>query len=797
MGHTSPVPGIDPAMVTTPRQLRECLRGLKQRRGLSFRALEELATKLPRRDGRQPRLPRGTLNDLLAVKDTMPSNKVAFRIFLDACDISRADLPQWLTAWERASTADLAKPAGAIRVREARPRELGVHPSIQVEPTAADMPVYVPRDRDPDLREHVRAVGRRGGLVLLTGRSSVGKTRMLVEAINAELSDWWLLHPTNAAAVRLLAESPTPQTVVWLDELQNYLDQPGGLTAGVVRGLLTAGTVVVATMWPDEYVTRTALRTPGQDDPYANDRELLGLAIVIDVLSFSPAERGRAEDLAADDPRLRIALDTSSADVGVTEVLAAGPELVRRWENAPHVECYGAAVITAGLDAQRVGARAPLTVQFLTAAAPAYLSGSQQAGAPVDWVEQALRYAIEPVHGATACLIPVPAGMGEVAGYVTADYLHQHARKIRRAVLLPEVVWDALVEHHDPGDTYRLARSADLRGRFVDAITLARKAAAASDKSGARLLAELLCSHGRVDELRQRAVAGDRYAAERLAGLLAKQGRVDELIERAVAGDRTAAELLAHMFARAGGKIEDGVTLLRHCIDEDDEVGIGSLATILATYGRVDQAIALLKPHAEAGNDYLSGVLAGLFAKHNRVKELRQLADGGDRYAGELLVQLLAEQGQVDELEQRADGGKFVSVTLLAVTLLMELRARQGRTEEALALMFRAGGSHDAVVRLAEVLAEQGHLDEAVELMQSRAAPGDRYAAARLAVLRGKHGQVDQAIAELRQYADAGDPFAGMWLIELLAEHGRIGELEEEVAAGTPGAAKQLAALRQ
>ncbi|MCW2144369.1 tetratricopeptide repeat protein [Actinoplanes cyaneus] len=270
---------------------------------------------------------------------------------------------------------------------------------------------------------------------------------------------------------------------------------------------------------------------------------------------------------------------------------------------------------------------------------------------------------------------------------------------------------------------------------------------------------------------------------------------MEELLQRATAGDRAAAELLAHMLALSG-KVEKGITLLRLSVGEDDEVGLGSLAAMLAKYGRVDDAIALLQPHADEGNDYLSGQLAGLFARNYRLEELRNLADGGDPYAGELLVQALFDQGHVDELEQRADGSDFLSVKSLAVTLLMESRARQGRTKEARALMFRAGGSHDTVVRLAEVLAEQGHFDDAVELMQPRADAGDRYVLGRLAVLRSRHGQFEKAIADLRQLTDEGDPFAPVWLIELLAERGRIRELEEEVAAGTPGAAKQLALFR-
>jgi hypothetical protein len=296
-------------------------------------------------------------------------------------------------------------------------------------------------------------------MVLLTGGSSVGKTRALFEAVRAVLPEWWLLHPANAAAVRALHESPTPRTVVWLDDLQRYLDQPGGVPAGLVRGLLTEGIVVVGTVWSAEYTARSAPYVPGRNDLHAEDRELLRLAQLIDVPGiFTTDERRRAKRLVAD-RRIRIALD--SEQVGVTQVLAAGPELVRRWENAPDGQCYGKAVITAALDARRVGAHAPLSAGFLTDAAPAYLSSAEQATAPADWFDRAIRYATEAVHGAAACLTPAAAGMGQVAGYVTADYLHQHARTVRATTAVAVPVWQALVTHHHPDDTMRLADNAD------------------------------------------------------------------------------------------------------------------------------------------------------------------------------------------------------------------------------------------------------------------------------------------------------------------------------------------------
>ena len=76
------------------------------------------------------------------------------------------------------------------------------------------------------------AAAERGGFVLLTGGSSVGKTRCAAEAVKELLPDWWLVHPADPGEVAALAAAPPARTVVWLDELQRYLDGEHGMAGG-------------------------------------------------------------------------------------------------------------------------------------------------------------------------------------------------------------------------------------------------------------------------------------------------------------------------------------------------------------------------------------------------------------------------------------------------------------------------------------------------------------------------------------------------------------------------------------
>ena len=667
-------------------------------------------------------------------------------------------------------------PVGGVPVREVGLRRLGVHAAISVSGVPDEVPPeYVPRDTDAaeaGVRARVAAAAERGGFVLLVGGSSVGKTRCAAEAVRALLPEWWLVHPAGPAEVAALAAAAPARLVLWLDELQRYLDGEHGLTGAVVRTLLNSPhpAVIIGTIWPELYAAYTTLPGPGAD-LHARERQVLDLADIVRIgAQFSPAEQDRARAAAARDPRLQVAL--GAAGYGLTQTLAAAPQLIARWEDARTAAPYAWAVLTAVLDAARLGARAPLSADLLRAAAPGYCTGQQQAEAPDNWFEQAMAYTTTKLHGAVAALSPAGAGMRQVAGYAAADYLIQHASRERRSTRVPASTWDAILSHlRDPADTARVADSASNRLLYRYAIPLYRHAADAGDGDAARQLAWLLAERGDLDGLRARADAGDRDAARRLAGLLAARGDLDQLRSRADAGDRSAARQLADLLAA-----REDLDGLRAQADAGDRSAANRLAKVLAGRGDLDG----LRARADAGDGdaayRLAEVLAGRGDLDQAEQILRSRADAGDRDGAYRLAELLAGRGDLDQAEQilrsRADAGDGSAAYRLA-----EVLAGRGDLDQAEQILRSRADAGDGYVgyRLAEMLAGRGDLDG----LRARADAGDGSAAYRLAEVLAGRGDLDQAEQILRSRADAGDGYVGYRLAEMLAARGDLDQAEQ------------------
>jgi tetratricopeptide (TPR) repeat protein len=360
-------------------------------------------------------------------------------------------------------------------VREiANPVVLGVHQAAAATATAvqegvAGVPAYVPRDIDGQVRESLVP----GGFVLLVGDSTAGKSRAAFEAVST-LPEHVLICPRDRKALGVAVgwAADEPRCVLWLDDLERYLGADGLMPEHLARLLSGPGhhRVVVATIRAAEQARITA-------DPPENDigrqtardiRQVIGQARSIRVARmFTGAELERASAIARD-PRVADALAHAST-YGIAEYLAAGPELLRDWEDAraasqgPHAR--GAALVAAAIDIRRAGFLSPIPRTLLDRVHEHYLADPEHARTPRERVPDAWAWATRPRAATTALLSPAGPSRVEVFDYLV-DTIQRRAGFLGR---VPEDVVVEALEHASPEDADSLARTAYAQGRYQTA----------------------------------------------------------------------------------------------------------------------------------------------------------------------------------------------------------------------------------------------------------------------------------------------------------------------------------------
>lgn len=400
-------------------------------------------------------------------------------------------------------------------VSECSAHTLEVHRAIDApDAPPGELPAYVRREHDTRVDAVVRAAaGGQSRLVVLVGGSSTGKTRCCWEAVRHGLPGGWrLFHPISRAHLDALArarDSVGERTVIWLNDLQNYVLDTGagtGLVAGL-RELLDAPerapVLVIGTLWPQHWNDLTADPKPGGPDPLKQVRELLKSDTMVPVPdAFTDADLTRAGGLADNDPRLRKALQFAE-DGQVTQFLAGAPALLERYRIAPP---RARALIDAAVGARRLGHEPALPLALLAAAVPGYLRDrdARELAHEPGWLDQALAYVTYRPHDAGGALDRAEAD-GAEPHYRLADYLEQTLP----AGPIPVTLLDALVAHAELTSITALGERTERRGYYRYAVDLYRAAEKRGEPDAPLPLARLLEKMGRHDE----ALAASRRAA--------------------------------------------------------------------------------------------------------------------------------------------------------------------------------------------------------------------------------------------------------------------------------------------
>jgi hypothetical protein len=292
----------------------------------------------------------------------------------------------------------------------------------------------------------------------------------------------------------------------------------------------------------------------------------------------------------------------------------------RSRKRSPH-GIYGKALISAAMDAHRLGVTVPLPLGFLRDAAPGYLTDRERATADPDtWFTHALTHAQTLIKQTTRPLqnVPRPSGMGALPGVVRlADYLQQHGRRTRRGCCPPATFWDAAAEHlAAPIDLTRLADAAKQRHRYRHAAQL--YGAAASGNTDALLAL-----------VRMREEAGDREEAERLYRAAADTGNTEATLN------------LARMRKEAGDR-EEAEQMYCGAADTGNRLALWHLAGMREEAGDREEAERLYRAAIDAGNPF---ALLGL----TRMRE-----EAGDREEAERLYRAAADARNTEALMQLA-----------------------------------------------------------------------------------------------------------------------------------------------
>jgi hypothetical protein len=211
-------------------------------------------------------------------------------------------------------------------------------------------------------------------------------------------------------------------------------------------------------------------------------------------------------------------------------------------------------------------------------------------------------------------------------------------------------------------------------------------------------------------------------------------------------------------------------------------------AVLLEEWDRPDEAIATIRRHAKAGGRLMTGYLGRLLARHGHGDEAFELLRPHikDWLLAAALVEVAEASGRQEQaaglLTARIEtGGGCESPGCFrhrmepnnAIGLLAGIRERQGRIDEAIALLHtRTTTSVNGRDQLADLLARHGRIDQ---LRMYAQVEHHGHAARRLAELLEERGDIQAAIAVYQSPGDSRtrQVHGAFQLAQLLTRHER------------------------
>jgi TPR repeat protein len=366
------------------------------------------------------------------------------------------DRRKWRALYKRATKApDLptprseAEPSGDL-VQDADPVLLGVR-QARKSAEYGPLPPYVERDADREVDTALQAAALSGGLVLVRGDSTAGKSRTAFEAMFRVLPDLRLLCPGQGSSLAPYVERVRALTgqghrcVVWLDDLEHYLG-PSLLDQAALRELVGLRAILLATMRLSEYNHRAPRQTgtAKEDDSYARidlSDPVLKTAHIIDLpRRWSDEELARTRTQS--DLRLLEALRHHER-YGIAEYVSAGPPLWDRWRNARYLggNPRGHALVSVAVDLARCGLGS-MSIELIISLHTAYLTDEESTMLSPESLDEATAWACQDPLGVSRLLMPTGQDL-----WRPFEYLVDMLTQLPEVPPVPDAVREAAVEH--------------------------------------------------------------------------------------------------------------------------------------------------------------------------------------------------------------------------------------------------------------------------------------------------------------------------------------------------------------